>query len=91
MRRLPEEIRRVTVMIGQEKYVLKTDMSDERLERLSNMVNSRLEQVAASKIRIPASRAAVLVALQLADDYMKLEEDHQLLLQLVAEARDTAR
>ncbi len=88
---MSEDIRRVTVEIGQEKYVLKTDMSDERLDRLTKMVNSRLEQVSTSKIHIPASRSAVLVALQLADDYIKLEEDHQLLLQLVAETRDTAR
>lgn len=88
---MSEDIRRVTVEIGQEKYVLKTDMSDERLDRLTKMVNSRLEQVATGKIHIPASRSAVLVALQLADDYIKLEEDHQLLLQLVAETRDTAR
>ncbi len=88
---MSEEIRRVTVSVGQEKYVLKTDMSDERLARLTGMVNQRLERVSAGKVRLPASRAAVLVALQLADDYMKLEEDHQLLLQLVAETRDTAR
>ena len=88
---MAEDIRRVTVSVGPEKYVLKTDMSDERLTRLTGMVNDRLERVSNGKVRLPASRAAVLVALQLADDYMKLEEDHQLLLQLVAETRDTAR
>ena len=89
--RLTEDVRRVTVVVGRAKYILKTDMSDERLARLTELVNDRLERVSNGKVHIPASRSAVLVALQLADDYMKLEEDHQLLLQLVAETRDTAR
>ena len=89
--RLTEDARRVTVVVGREKYILKTDMSDERLARLTELVNDRLDRVSNGKVHIPASRSAVLVALQLADDYMKLEEDHQLLLQLVAETRDTAR
>lgn len=71
---------RVTVNIFGQEYVLKTTAPPAYVERLAQLVNERMDQAARKDPRLGMTRAAVLTALTLADELMKLQEQHERLL-----------
>lgn len=62
-------------ILGQE-YVLKGTDSPEYLEMVGKSVAEKMEKVNKSNPVYGPAKVAVLVALQLADDYYKLKEDY---------------
>lgn len=73
-------IHRVTVKIFGEEYVLRGDARPEYMERLADMVDRRMNEIAKRHPRLGITRIAVLAAINLADELSKLEDQYQRVL-----------
>ncbi|MDR2006265.1 MAG: cell division protein ZapA [Acidaminococcales bacterium] len=78
---------RVVVNIFNEQYALKTDLSEEKVQKLAEYVDSRMRRIASMQPAISAAglRVAVLAALELADEVLNGKEAYEDLLSAVKE------
>jgi cell division protein ZapA len=74
---------KVTVEIYGEYYGLKGDVEPEQIEKVAALVDERMKQIARGNSRLSTAKIAVLAALNLAEDYAKLEKDYQQLVQML--------
>lgn len=74
---------KVTVEILGVQYPIKGDVEPERIMRVAAWLNERLRKTAQSNSRLSPNQVAVLTAMNLADDYLKLETDYRELMQMV--------
>lgn len=74
---------KVTVEIFGETYALKGDMDTEHVKRLARMLDEEMREIAKGNNRLPTAKIAVLAALNLADEYLKLEVDYRQLLEML--------
>jgi cell division protein ZapA len=74
---------KVTVEIFGEAYTLKGDMEAETVRKIAATVDQRLRQLARSNPRLSVAKVAVLTALNLAEEFGKLEQDYQELMELL--------
>lgn len=77
------EKNKVTVEIFGEKYALRGDMDTERVKLLAKMVDEEMRAVAKGNHRLPPAKVAVLAALNLANEYLKIQDDYQQVLDLL--------
>ncbi len=78
-----EEIKRITVKIYGEEYVLKGQAEPADIEKIANYVDRKMQLVGQRNPQLPLSKVAVLAALNIAEDYARLHEDYEnLALQL---------
>jgi cell division protein ZapA len=73
---------KVTVEIFGETYALKGDMDVEYVKKLAKMVDVQMRAIAKSNHRLPIAKIAVLAALNLSDEYLKLEKDYKQLIDM---------
>lgn len=78
---------RVTVNIFDTEYVVKANETPQYIQRLSNMVDRKMRQIAQSNQRLSVTKIAVLTALNLADELAKLQDDYDALVKLIEEAK----
>ncbi|GBF32724.1 hypothetical protein DCCM_0920 [Desulfocucumis palustris] len=71
---MPGEVNRVVVDIFGVQYNLKGEEPVEHLEELASMVDRKMREINSRNPRLNMSQAAVLAALNIADDYLKLKE-----------------
>ena len=71
---------RVVVNIYNEEYTLKSDLSEERVQKLAEYVDKRMQRIANSQPALSSARIAVLVALELADEAITGKESYEELL-----------
>ena len=64
-------------------YTLRGDMSEERLQRIVSMVENKIANILEIAPGYSTTRAAVLAALQLAEDVLNAEEENE---QMIMEA-----
>ena len=81
------EKRRFTLEIMGEIYVVKGDIDAERAQRLAASLDARMRKIAQANPRLSLSKIAVLAALNIMDEYLKLEEDYQQLIKMVQEQK----
>jgi len=74
---------RVEVEIFGEYYILKGDADAEYLRMLAQYVNKKMRQVVTRNPRLGVTKAAILTALNVADDLMKLQKDYDELAELL--------
>lgn len=74
---------KVTVEIFGETYALKGDMDARQVKLLARMVDDEMRSVAKGNNRLPTAKVAVLAALNLANEYVKLETDYKQLLDML--------
>ncbi|MEG6586489.1 cell division protein ZapA [Dendrosporobacter sp. 1207_IL3150] len=74
---------RVTVEIFGELYALKGDIKPERVIKLAAVVDKRMKTIAKTNSQLPPLKVAVLAALNLADEYTKLEQDYNQLIEML--------
>lgn len=74
---------KVTVEIFGETHALKGDMDSERVKRLAKIVDAEMRDIAQGNGRLPTAKIAILAAMNLADEYLKLEADYRQLLAMV--------
>ncbi|HBN96141.1 MAG TPA: cell division protein ZapA [Firmicutes bacterium] len=80
------EVRSVRVQIFGEEHVIRGQASEEYIENLAALVDSRLEEVQKNSPLLPRHRVAILVAINLANELEKLSAEHEDLLALLEEA-----
>lgn len=71
---------RVTVKILGEEYNIKGDTTSEHIEALAGYVDRKMRQIAATDSRISANKAAVLAALNIANELFLLQKEYERLL-----------
>jgi cell division protein ZapA (FtsZ GTPase activity inhibitor) len=78
---------RVVVSIFNEPYALKTDLSEEKVKKLAEYVDKRMQRIAGMQPAISGVglRVAVLAALELADEAMNNKEAYEDLLAVLKE------
>jgi len=69
-------VARTRVTIFGQSYFLKGEDDEEHLLRLAEVVDARMREMADRRSGIGTHGAAVLAALTLADDYLKLQEQY---------------
>ncbi|MBE3589270.1 MAG: cell division protein ZapA [Firmicutes bacterium] len=73
-----DELRnRVTVTIFNEEYVIRGDAREEHIRAVARRVDQRMREIAAQRPNLSVSRIAVLAALNLADELVRLTEQHE--------------
>jgi len=80
---MPEETNRVAVEILGERYILKGDMPPDYIRRIAGEVDQRLRDIVNRHSRIPITKAAVLVAVNLADELNRLQESYDGLVKMI--------
>lgn len=78
------------VRIAGRKYSLSAIGSSEHIDRMVSLVNERIAEAAAVSQRIDKETAAVAVALSMADELIKAQDDNTRLRRLLTEAQDHA-
>jgi cell division protein ZapA len=76
---------RVVVEIFREQYSLKSDLPEDRVQKLAEYVDKRMRRIADQQPNLPSSRLAVLVALQLAEEVISSKEAYDSLLAALKE------
>ncbi len=70
------EKRRVVLNIFGEEYAIRTTVAPEHLERLARIVDRVMHETARAQPRLGVSRVAVLAALSIADELVRLQEQY---------------
>lgn len=86
-----KEAGRVPVRILNEEYILKSDGDPEYLEKLARTVDESLRSLRKSFPKLGLSKLAVLTALNLADRFYRLEEEHRRLLAMMRRDGDRGK
>ncbi len=78
---------RKQVKICGEEYTLKSKCSPEYMERVAQLVDDTMKKVSQNKPRLSLHQTAVLAALNLADEYLKLEVEYANLMEMLEETQ----
>ena len=83
--KVPEEAQKISVEIFGEKYVVRGQEAPEYILALAYEVDKKMRLIAQRCPRLPQHHVAVLTALNLADELVKLREEQETLMQLLGE------
>ncbi|MGI6093015.1 MAG: cell division protein ZapA [Veillonellaceae bacterium] len=78
---------KVTVEVYGESYALKGDLEAERVKMIAALVDAKMKEIAKNNAFLSPTKIAVLAALNLADDYLRLENDFNQIVQMVKEVK----
>lgn len=78
---------KVTVQILGEAYSLKGDLDAERIATVAAILDGRMRKIAAGNPSLTPAKVAVLAALNLADEYLRLEEDYRQMVKMVQDVK----
>ena len=65
-----------TIHLGGRRYVLSSTDSQEHINRISNMVNNRVEEIGLMDDGVSFETAVAVCALTYADEIIKLQDDN---------------
>jgi cell division protein ZapA len=71
-------------LLGQT-YHIKGDIDSGRLELVAAMLDKRMKDVAQKNFRFSPEMVAIITALNLADEFIRLQEDYQQLMKMIKE------
>ncbi len=74
---------RVEVEICGASYTLRGDESPEYMQMVAQYVNRKIKQLVSRNPRLSLTNAAVLAAINIADELSKLQEDYDNLIKLI--------
>ena len=80
------EITSVRVQIFGEEHIVRGSATPDYIKQLAASIDARLQEVHASNPLLPRHQAAILVALNIANELEQLKEEHEELLALLKEA-----
>jgi cell division protein ZapA len=78
---------RVTVEIFGETYTLRGDDEQEAIIRVAEFIDVRMKKIARGNLRQSPARVAVLAALNIAEEYLRLEQDYKQLMKMVKDEK----
>ena len=76
-----KEIHKVVTTIGGNEYTIRGEESEEHLLGIAAMVDNKMMELKQKYPRQTNARIAILAALQLADEYVKLSDQYDKILQ----------
>lgn len=79
------EKNRVTVEIFGKTYTIRGDAPAEWIHEVAAYVDQKMRVIADKHLYLDTTKIAVLTALNLADEYFRLKEEYEELLQLIDE------
>lgn len=71
------ESKKIAVTVAGQSFYLKTEQNEEYLTSLANTLDTRIEAMREANPSLTALKAAVLISMELLDDYNKLEADYE--------------
>lgn len=74
----------VEVIIMKEKYRVKGEASPQEIKRAASLLNERIEAIAKANPSLPQHQVAMLVALNLAHDYLTLKEEYEGMVRMLS-------
>ncbi len=80
--------RKVSVMIYGEPYMVLGNDEPGRIEKLAVLVDKKMRLISQRNPRLSTTKVAVLTALNLADEMIRLKEEQQALAKLLEEEKD---
>lgn len=80
---MTEEVTRVDVEIFGEYYTLKGSNTKEEMIALAQYVDRKMKHLSSRNTRLSKSQTAVLAALNIADELMKLQEEYDNLVRML--------
>ncbi len=69
-------------LLGQT-YHIKGDVDQERLALVAAMLDQRMKDVAQKNFRFSPEMVAIITALNIADEFIRLQEDYRQLMQMI--------
>lgn len=78
---------KVTVEIYGESYAIKGDAEIERIERVAALIDDKMRRTARSNPQLSTTKIAVLAALNIADEFLRLEQDYRQLVEMLKEGK----
>ena len=69
--------KKVAVTISGQSFYLKTDQDEDYLVTLAETIEARIEKMREGNPSLTAVKAAILISLELLDDYKKLEANYE--------------
>lgn len=72
-----EEKSRVKVQILGEEYIIKGEAKPEYIEHIAAILDQRMARLASAHPRLTRTQIAVLTALNILDEYMRLQQDYK--------------
>lgn len=73
---MPEQ-NRIAVTVGGQSFYLKTNHDEAYLLQLTKTVDSRIDDLKSQNPSLTTTKASVLIALELLDEYKRLEKDFE--------------
>ena len=80
---MTEKVARVDVEIFGEYYTLKGSSTQDQMLALAHYVNRKMKHLAGRNTRLTKTQAAVLAALNIADELRTLQEEHDNLVRML--------
>lgn len=74
---------KVTVHVFGQLYNVKGDQDPDRIRQIARLVNEKMRKLAATNSSLTPTEIAVLAALNIADEYLCLEDDYRQIMKLL--------
>lgn len=71
------EQKKIAVTVAGQSFYLKADQNEEYLVSLAKSLDTRMEAMREANPSLTALKAAILISLEVLDDYHKLEADYE--------------
>ncbi|KJS16070.1 MAG: hypothetical protein VR69_10700 [Peptococcaceae bacterium BRH_c4b] len=81
-------VNRVVVDIFGSQYNLKGEEPTEHLEKLASLVDNKMRDIRSRNPRLNISQTAILAALNIADEFLKLRKEYNSLEELLQDSND---
>ena len=78
---------KVIIEILGEQYPIKGNAESEHIVRVADWLNDRMKKISQSNSRLSHHQIAVMAAMNLADEYLKLESDYRELISMVKQQK----
>ncbi|WP_017187303.1 cell division protein ZapA [Alkalibacillus haloalkaliphilus] len=75
------EKNKVTVEVHKRKYTVVGEESPEQIKMVASLVDQKMDEIQYSKPSFDTTQLAVLTALNTMNDYLKLKQDYDALVQ----------
>ena len=85
------EKQKIILRIFNDEYQIKTEMPEEELLVLADIVNTKMLKIAKNQSALTPSKVAVLAALELASELNDLKNDYNDILKIVTGKNDNNR
>ncbi|MGL5207607.1 MAG: cell division protein ZapA [Acidaminococcaceae bacterium] len=85
------EKQKIVLRIFNDEYQIKTEMPQDELLVLAEIVNAKMLKIAKNQSALTPSKVAVLAALELASELNDLKSDYNDILKIIAGKNDKSR